>query len=220
MLPRRMPLVGKLLIAASLVVVGTWTRLSVERTHSNRVRELVAPPLSIKYFTFGYNHVIADSLWIRSLQDFDYCEKSLSKNLCTGKGWLYQMLNLITDLSPKFRIAYSAGGIALTVIISDIEGASRFFDKAVLEFPNDWVILYKAAYHCIFEEKNLSKAASLAERAAQHGAPDWVYSLAARLYTEGGRREWAQRMVQELRQGSILDERIIQRIEEKLGDEK
>lgn len=209
-----------LTFAFLLVGLGLATRVRLETFMDEKPRELVAPPNSIKYFAFGYNHVLADGFWIRSLQDFNYCEKQIGKHLCKGNGWLYQMLNLMTDLSPKFRMAYSAGGMALTVLVSDIEGASKFFDKAVLEFPEDWIILYKAAYHCIFEEKNPSKAASLAERAAKHGAPFWVYSLAARLYTEGGRKEFALRMVDELkkREADQVNQKVIERIEEKLKE--
>ena len=162
------------------------------------VRELVAPPSSLVHFTCGYREIMADLFWIRSIQDFDYCEKSLSKNLCKGNGWLYQTLDLTTELSPQFRMVYSAGAMALTIVISDIEGASKLFDKATTRFPTDWIILYKAAYHALYEEKNQGKAAKLMEQAARNGAPDWVYMLSTRLYTEAGQRELGERLLAEM----------------------
>lgn len=209
--------VKQILAAAFIIGIGIYSRIGLETSRAQFARELVAPPLSIKYMTFGYNHAFADALWIRSLQDFDYCEKTIKQGGCVGKGWLFQMLDLMTDLSPMFRMAYSAGGMALTVVVSDVEGASRLFDKAVLEFPNDWIILYKAAYHAIFEEKKPGKAAALIERAAQNGAPMWTYSLAARLYTEAGRKEFARQMLEDLKKRGDLNEALIQRIEEKLS---
>jgi len=205
------------------VVLVSLIHFSGERLKNvgDKSRELLAPPSDIHYFTFGHREILADFFWIRSIQDFDYCEKKLAEQLCKGNSWLYQMLDVITDLSPYFRMAYSAGSMALTVIISDIEGASKFFDKAVVHFPSDWRILYRAAYHAIYEEKDQAKAASLVERAAKNGAPDWVNALAGRLYSEAGKTELAERLAQEL-EVSGGDPRIIDairaRIREKAAD--
>lgn len=198
-----------------LLILGIlgWTSHFIQQEPA-RPRELLAPPASIQYFTFGHRDLVADMLWVRSIQDFDYCEKKQTENLCRGNSWLYQMLNVITDLSPDFRMAYSAGAMALTVIISDIEGASKFFDKAVAHFPNDWLILFKAAYQAQYEEKNPAKAASLLERAGQNGAPDWVFALAGRLYSRTGENDLALALARQL-EASGGDERIINAIRER-----
>lgn len=186
-------------IAVVALMIGiVVTSAPLQRASKNAPRELLAPPLDIQYFTFGHRDLLADTFWLRSIQDFDYCENKLKEHLCRGQGWLYQMLDVITNLSPTFRMAYSAGSMALTVIISDIEGASKFFDKAVRQFPDDWILLYKAAYHAIYEEKNPAKAADLVERAAKHGAPEWVYALAGRLYSQSGRAELAEGLARQL----------------------
>lgn len=204
-------------VLVSLVILGGlgFSRPFVFQGEQT-TRELVAPPASLVHFTFGYREAMADLLWIRSIQDFDYCEKKSAENLCQGNSWLFQTLDLITELSPLFRMAYSAGGMALTIIISDIEGASRLFDKAVLRFPTDWIILYKAAYHAIYEEKNNEKAARLMELAARHGAPDWVYALSTKLYTESGKRELAERLLHEMEQ-TELDPAILEAMRKKLA---
>ncbi|MCB0384205.1 MAG: hypothetical protein KDD43_02335, partial [Bdellovibrionales bacterium] len=31
------------------------------------------PPENIEHFTFGYRDSIADGLWIRTIQDFEFC---------------------------------------------------------------------------------------------------------------------------------------------------
>lgn len=160
-------------------------------------KKLIPPP-QIKNFTFGFSHQIADNLWIRAIQDLDYCEKKIAQNACLNQGWLYKMLSLIVDLSPDFRMPQTAGPLALTVLISDIEGASKLFDRAVENFPNDWPILYRAAYQAMEEEKNYSKAASLLTRAAQAGGAPWFNSLAGRLYTVEGRRDLAEAVYQDI----------------------
>lgn len=198
-----------------LLVVGLGlSRPFIFSKHQER--ELVSPPASLVYFTFGYREPMADMFWIRSIQDFDYCEKPLAKNLCQGKGWLFKTLDLVTELSPFFRMAYSAGGMALTIVISDIEGASRLFDKGVARLPKDWVILYKASYQALHEEHDSAKAAKLMEQAARYGAPDWVYLLSTRLYTEAGKREMAERLLAEM-EHSALDPVILKAMRKKLA---
>jgi hypothetical protein len=179
-------------------------------------RMLMAPPPYIEYFTFGYNEVVADALWIRAIQDFDFCDQPISKLVCKGQGWLYHMLDTITDLSPKNLIVFRTGPVELTVIVNDIEGASKLFDKAVEHFPNDWQILYRASYQALFEEHNQKKAADLLVRAAQNGGEQWFYNLAARLYTDGGQKELGLSLYKNLKAAGV-DERVLTRMREKLG---
>jgi tetratricopeptide (TPR) repeat protein len=180
-----------------------------------RPRDLYAPPAGIQHFTFGHREVTADILWVRAIQDFDYCDQQIARNLCIGKGWLYQMLNAITDLSPKFRMPYATGAVALSVMVSDIDGAARIFDKGVENFPTDWPILYRAGYHYLYEVKDKKKAADLFIRAARNGAPPWVYSLAGGLYNESNQRAIAEKILQEMIKTEV-DPAIIKRLSEKL----
>ena len=126
------------------------------------------------------------------------------------------MLDLITDLSPKFRIAYATGGIILSVLVSDIKGATKILDKAVKEFPNDWPILYRASYHALVEEKDKAKAADLFARAVRNGAPQWVYAMAGRLYGETGQIEMAEKLLEEMKSINA-DEVLIKRLEDKIN---
>lgn len=168
-------------------------------------RSLIRPP-KIQNFTFGFSEHIADQLWIRSIQDLDFCEKKESETRCRKDSWLYSMLDLIVDLSPHFRKVQAVGPIALTVLISDIEGASKLFDRAVANFPNDWPILYRASYQAMEEEKDYDKAAKLLIRAAQNGGPPWFYSLAGRLYTKEGRIDLAEVVYQDVKKDPTLGE--------------
>ncbi len=177
---------------------------------------LIAPPPKLEFFSFGYQMAIADQLWVRAIQDFDYCENKIAKNQCKDNGWLAEMLDAITNLAPDYKIVYRAGGLALTVIISDYAGASRIFDKGVRVFPRDLPLLYRAAYHALIEEKNNEKAAGLFIQAAQAGGNAWFYSLATRLYTEAGKKELAENLYQELK-GTDVEPGTLKRMREKLG---
>lgn len=179
----------------------------------------IAPPLNIERFAFGFNEVIADSLWIRSIQDFDFCEQQIASNVCKNNSWLYLMLDAITNLSPNFRMPYATGSLALTIIISDIDGATKIFDKGVKAFPNDWPILYRAAYHYLYEVKDKKRAAELLIQAGKNGAPPWVFSLAGRLYSDAGSLDLAESLLQQMIQEN-QDPDVIKRLQNKINSMK
>lgn len=182
-------------------------------------RSYLSPP-DLKHFAFGYKEQIADVMWIRAIQDFDFCSEKINSQECKGQSWLYQMIHQITELSPDFRMPYAAGSLALTIIISDYAGASKIFDKAVQKFPTDWPILSRAAYHALYEEKNKLKAAELLKQAAkQPGAPEWYYSLSGRLFAEGGELALGEALLRELK-ASNQPEHVIERLSQKLEEHK
>ena len=48
-----------------------------------------------------------------------------------NEGWVYHMLDRITDFSPKFLYAYVHGGLLLSVLVDDREGARQIFEKGL-----------------------------------------------------------------------------------------
>jgi hypothetical protein len=198
-----------------LVVI--FSQIYASKGLIDRPRDLLSPPAGIEHFTFGHRDVVADFFWVRAIQDFDYCDHEVGKNLCAGNSWLYRMLNSITELSPKFRMPYATGAVALSVMVSDIDGAAKIFDRGIEVFPNDWPILYRAAYHNLYEVKNKKKAADLFMRAGRNGAPKWVFSLAGGLYNEADDRAAAEAVLSEMIKTEV-DPVIIKRLEEKLSN--
>ena len=173
-------------------------------------------PLKItKEETFGYQDIVADSLWLRTVQDLDYCEnEKAQKSVNLGStyqealankntesrckmGWVYQMLSVITDLAPRFKKPYTAGAVSLSVGVDDREGARLIFEKAVKQFPEDWTIAYAAAYHYLFEIQNATRAADLLLQANRYGGPSWLPVLASRLYTASGRQALGRSVLEE-----------------------
>lgn len=177
--------------------------------------DYVAPPPIIKNMSLGLNIQMADSFWLRAVQDFDFCDQKINSTECKGKSWLFQVLDLTTDLDLKFEEAFYFGGLALTIIISDYEGASKIFDKGLLEFPNNWQLNYAAGYHSMIEEKDFVKAAQRYNTAAKYGAPDWVRILAGTLAAKGGDISFAEKVIEQMIE--LNDEpRYIKRLKEKL----
>jgi hypothetical protein len=188
----------------------------IKTTKVKTIQEYISPSPNLRYLHFGFKYVVSDLLWLRAIQDLDFCEnRDVNKN-CTGKVWLFEVLNLATLFDPWYLEVYSHGAIGLSVIISDIRGASVIFDRGLHHYPYDWNLLYKAAYHAVYEEKNKSKGARLLEQAARTGAPDWVFALATRIYSEQGEKELALRILQDAESLGI-SEPILKEIKKRLA---
>lgn len=179
--------------------------------------DYLTPPIVVKHMAIGLNVQMADSFWLRAVQDFDYCDQQANEKECKGKSWLFQVLDLITDLDKLFMHAYHWGGLALTIIISDFAGATIIFDKGLAEFPNDWLLNYSAAYHSMMEEKDYPKAARRYLAAANNGAPNWVRILAGTLAEKGGDSEFAEKVVEHMIEIND-DPKYIERLKLKLID--
>ena len=207
--------------------------------------QFIPPPKNLKHYTFGYNENISDSLWLRFIQNADECgkdkvkkeafnkefgveetkNKSVSEDnqvnvsptdndVCV-KGWAFHIINAISELSPKFKMAQKSGAVFLSIFAEDHLGAAIIFDKAIKNFPKEWNIYYYAAYHQMFEMKNFSKAAVFLEKAGELGAPWWVKSLASKLYSREGQYELGlsvlkkyQKKVTDEKRKKIISKRI------------
>lgn len=161
----------------------------------------VFPSTEIKRFTFGFDEVMGDSHWVRVLQDSDVCVHPKAPKDAPRTGvdriphceldWVYHMINVITELAPKFRFAYFFGGTILSVVVDDVKGATLIYEKAVARFPHDWQLSYHAATHIMVEVGDMYRAAYLYQKAVQNGGPKWVAALSAKLYDQAGRTELA-----------------------------
>lgn len=204
-----------LLTLASIIVLQVL--LSVDFNY-DRQKVYIGPSKNIKDFTFGYDSAMASGFWVRMVQDFHVCDQTKERSAYPGfredvdpvedvltrelpkstceRGWVYQMLDVISDLDPSFRSVFLDGGTMLSVMVDDRDGASAIFKKGVELYPNDWEILYRSAYHELFEMQNASLAEKLMYRAAENGAPAWTYSLAAKLSSRSGQAAMALSILQ------------------------
>lgn len=174
-----------------------------------------------KYFSFGNDSQIADFFWLRFLQEIDAFNefKIDDSHLCPDKttSWHYHIVNIAMDLDSKFYELASVAPLVISITISDSMGATKLFDKAVENFPNDWRILFQASYQAQFEEKNLKKAADLLYRAGQNGAPRWVLSLSGGLYNELGMKAFANSVYGYL-ESKFPDDPNTKRLKDKLDN--
>ncbi len=196
-----------------------FAQTQIAQPHAVKRSDYLPPPQIIQNLSAGLQIQLSDSFWLRALQDFDYCDQPINVKECNAESWLFKVLNLTTDLDKKFFDAYYYGALALTIIISDYEGASEIFDKGISQFPNDWRLNYAAGYHAYYEEKNKLKAAKLYNSAAEHGAPAWVKTMAGRIASEGGDEKYAAQILEEMIKNS-QDPMLVDRLKKKLSKVK
>lgn len=195
--------------------------------------KFILPPIpALKKFTFGYNDILADIYLLRLIQNIEHCGQPKHNNFLApdgrrigrnrtpecSKGWSYQMLDYITELAPKNKLPFSFGPMTLSVIVDDIDGATALFNKALVQFPNDWEIAFGAGYHYMLELEDIDTAAKLYQKSAELGAPEWVHILAARLNSKIGQNDLAKTILKNYLENFSSDEIVRKRAEAKLKD--
>ena len=162
------------------------------------------PPNNIKYFSLGFQEVYADILWMRLLQNIDFCnsQKGLpiydgKKKYVCEKGWSYKMTDAITELSPRFLAPYKTAGSIMSVIMGDKLGAKKIYDKALKNFPDNWRLHFSAAYHYLVELEDYEQAIPILIKTADLGGPFWLYALAAKSYKKLGKLLMSQEILKE-----------------------
>lgn len=184
-------------------IVILFLNVNLKSITSNKFETaLICVSEHTKDFVVGFENQVVDFFWIRFLQELDaYNELTIAEpHLCPDKvsSWHFHIMNVAFDLDKKFFEIYIHAPLLVGITIGDVRGASVLFDKSVAAFPNDWRILYRAAYQAMLEEKDKIKAAGLLYRAGKNGAPTWVMSLAGGLYNESGQRQLAEKIYSEL----------------------
>ena len=207
-------------VILGILVSITWLSSHVffSKTYDRFQEPYIPPPKSIQYLAAGFKVQMADSLWLRAIQDFDYCSKVISEHVCEGNSWLFSVLDVASTLDSRLEpVMYQTGGLALSILVGDVEGGARIFERGVRVYPDNWQIIYAAAYHALYEEKNKMKASRLYLRASEKGAPAWTQVLAARLASDEGDSEFADKVLEDMI-AQNQDEKLINRLKSKLQE--
>lgn len=157
----------------------------------------------IKGFTFGAEGLIADWYWMQSLQYIgNKLEKSeeqfinLEDLRHLNPRLLYPLLDNATTLDPQFLVVYSYGAVVLPAI--DADQAIKIAEKGIANNPNEWG-LYQQLGYIYWRLGNYEKAAEVYAAGAKiQGAPSFMQMMAARMKTEGGSRDTARAMYEQM----------------------
>lgn len=207
-----------LLIGATFILLIGLTKLYLKPFQSpSAFTYFVSPSPHLEHFTFGYRELVADLLWLRTIQNVDQCERPLKPNEVCSNSWVFKMVDKVTDLSPRFRIVYATVPLLLSIAVNDSQGAVLLLEKGIKYFPNDWPILYRGGYLYLFDMGEKVKAADYFLRAQKNGGPDWLASYATRLYSEAGRLELVDQVIKEYEK-SGLPPGLLQRMRDRMQE--
>jgi tetratricopeptide (TPR) repeat protein len=107
-------------------------------------------------------------------------------------GWAYGMMDLVTDLDPKYREAYLMSGMGLIHNFSDVNLAPPILKKGMEANPDSWEIPYWYGYdHYFYLDDSDTAAIYFTEAARKPGAPKTNWGILVNVAREAGHYEKA-----------------------------
>jgi hypothetical protein len=172
----------------------------------------------LKVAALGYDQLLADLLWLRVIQIVG--EHTVTE---TAYDWVYHALDVMTTLDPKFVVAYQMAGVTLSTLANQPEKANALLLKGAKENPDIWQLPFYIGFNYFFYLNDYKSAAEQMARAAQiPGRPDFLPSLATRLFVQAGEPqtalEFLTRMAEEAKDEKVR-EALQRRMEEILTGE-
>ncbi|OLE51246.1 MAG: hypothetical protein AUG51_23730 [Acidobacteria bacterium 13_1_20CM_3_53_8] len=156
-----------------------------------------------KRMSLGFDGLVADWYWMRSLQyvgrkviargdDLQFEDlKQLDLRL------LAPLLDTTTTLDPQFMAAYDYGA-ALLPAIEQNDAAIALLKKGIAANPSEWRLYHLLAY-IHWQRGEYVAAGELYHKGAQiNGAPPWMEAMSAKMAAEGGSRSVARQMYQQM----------------------
>jgi hypothetical protein len=148
----------------------------------------------------GYKNLVADVYWMRAVVYYggkrreaaDRQESGAPAN--TSFDSLYPLLDLVTTLDPRFKVAYRFGAIFLTEAYPAGPGrpdlAIALLQRGIERDAARWEYMEDIGFVYYWWVKDFTKAAEWFKRAGeQQGAPSWLAPLAATTLAQGGDRQ-------------------------------
>jgi FimV-like protein len=193
-------------LAAAAFVAAVTLQIVRDRIYSreqarNRAFLYVQSPEALRRIALSFDALAADVYWIRALQH--YGGDRLSRDGRQRYQLLYPLLDLTTSLDPYFTIAYRFGAIFLSEGYPGGPGrpdlAVALLKKGIAAQPDNWRYYHDIAFVHYWQFHDTKTAAEWFRRAQKHpGAPAWLEPVAASMLIEGGDRQSARFILQQL----------------------
>lgn len=169
---------------------------------------------SLKRASIGFDGLMADIYWIRTLLYFgEQFERQRGVNQqfdASQLELLEPLLNITIELDPRYIAAYRFGAVFLPEINS--ESAVRFVERGIRNNPGEWR-LYQDLGFVQWRRNRFREAADAYARGSRlPGAPAWMRTMPALMLAKGGDRETAREMFLRLYRES--DDPFIKQISE------
>lgn len=151
---------------------------------------------SAKRLSLGFDGLMADWYWMRSLQYVGRKIMSVPDNVpiddlgALNLKLLAPLLDVSTTLDPQFMEAYQYAAVVLPAV--NVDEAIRLTKKGIAANPGEWQLYHQLAYIYWQRGDYQTAAAMYGAGAAITGAPPWMHAMQARMAAEGGSRATAR----------------------------
>lgn len=188
------------LIIAALLFLAFQIQKNLDNSRKRHKKEgidiIVPSGQYMKIAVLGYNNVIADLYYLKAHQYVGTQEVRKA-----DFPQLYPIIDLVTDLDPKFLSPYLFGGLALSLQGLHVDESILILKKAYKMDPNVWQTAFYLGFNYFFYLQEYETAAKYISKAAsQPGAPDYFGPLVASLYAESKKADMAIDFLKELRE--------------------
>ena len=219
---------GALVLIAALMTAAVRVQATRERTFPRSVAAdetlYVTSGRLARRVSFASPALAADLYWIRAIQYYGATKRTLESGLspaitppralladpAADYRLLYPLLDLTTDLDPRFNVAYRFGAVFLAEPYPGGPGrpdlAVALLEKGLRERPDKWEYMYDVAFVHYWYTHDYRLAATWFDKAGQvAGAPWWLRSLAATTLAQGGDRRSSRQLWTAIRESAEID---------------
>jgi hypothetical protein len=135
----------------------------------------------LRVASLGFDRLVADLFWLRTV---NYIGDERAAKV--GYPAAQRLVELVTDVDPEFRTAYSVMNTVLTVLSPQVDAAIALLEKGIHHIAW-WKLHFLQGYNYFHEKGDYRRAAEQIRLAATlPGGPPYLPRLAARLYASGG----------------------------------
>ncbi|MDX8378223.1 MAG: hypothetical protein R8L53_09405 [Mariprofundales bacterium] len=149
--------------------------------------------ISLRAYALGFEHFMADLLWMRTLSYFgehfisDYDYRHLA-----------YMLDIITTLNPEHYEAYRIGAFVLPWMADAVQESSVLTIRAMHAFPQDGLWPYNLALNLYMFENKEQQAAHYLQRAiSMENTPKLAIGMLLRLQAKQGNLRIAKQILEQ-----------------------
>ena len=194
---------------AALVV--RWTDRLKPPVDPNAIDEsLYLNDKTARRISLGFNGLVADWYWMRSLQYVGKKMLNHEGNLSLDDlsplnlKVLAPLLDTATTLDPQFIAPYEYAAIVLPSV--DVQHAIRLTQKGIAANPNAWRLYHQLGY-IYWRQGQYEKASETYGQGAQiPGAPAWMEAMKAKMATAGGSRATSREIYLRMYEQSTEDQ--------------
>lgn len=169
-------------LAAAVLLLQDGIDQGKQDLRSREKRRFVPPRAAdVRYLAMGYQGLVADAYWLGAIQHYS---DSVDRDEVPVD--LYAMGDFITEMDPKFAIAYYFTGLNLAMMGGDPDQVVAILEKGRKNRPDVWRIPFYLGFYYYFVLQDFENAATNVEAACEL-RKSWAFCLlATRIRAQAG----------------------------------